>query len=96
MRSFKTTISTAAFAAIVAAGVLSAATPASAYTTCNREGDCWHTDTRVHFPGVTLSFHNNKWADSHRSDSKYRWHETDNDHDWHKGYWANGEWHPGR
>jgi hypothetical protein len=66
---------------------------ASAYTVCNGNGDCWHTDTRVHFPDVTLSFHNDKWADAHRSDAKYHWHEADADHDSAHGYWANGEWH---
>jgi len=95
MHSLKTALSGAAFAAIVGVGIMSAATPASAYTTCNKEGDCWHTDSRVSFPGVTLSFHDDKWWDGHRSDNHYRWHEADNDHDWHHGYWANGEWHPG-
>jgi hypothetical protein len=77
-----------------ASGLLMASVPASAYTACNREGDCWHTDTRVHFPGATLSFHNDKWGEAHRA-GRYHWHDTDNDHDWHHGYWSRGEWHPG-
>jgi len=76
---------------LVAFGAASA--PAFAYTACNKEGDCWHTDTRVHFPGATLSFHNDKWWDKNKENSRYHWHETDNDHDWHHGYWARGEWH---
>ena len=79
----------------VAAGVVIGAVPASAYTACNRQGDCWHTDSRVHFPGVTLSFHDDKWADKNRNNARYHWHETDNDHDWHHGYWSRGEWHSG-
>ncbi|HEX4270720.1 MAG TPA: hypothetical protein VHZ32_05005 [Rhizomicrobium sp.] len=73
--------------------VLAIAAPASAYTACNREGDCWHTDSRVHFPGLTLSFHDDKWGDTHRNDTHYHWHDADNGHDWHHGYWRGGEWH---
>jgi hypothetical protein len=50
-------------------------------------GDCWQTETRITFPGVTLSYHDEAWRDAHRKDKAYRWHETDNDHDWHHGYW---------
>ncbi len=78
-----------------ASGLCLAAVPASAYTACNRDGDCWHTDTRVHFPGATLSFHNDKWWDANRSNSRYHWHEADTGHDWHHGYWSHGEWHSG-
>jgi hypothetical protein len=80
--------------ALAAASALSlAAAPAAAYTVCNRDGDCWHTDTRVHFPHVRLSFHNDKWWDAHRNNARYHWHDMDNDHDWHHGYWSHGEWH---
>ena len=72
--------------------MLFSAVPASAYTACNGNGDCWHTDSRVHYPHVKLSFHNDKWWDSHKSDAQYHWHEADADHDWHHGYWNNGEW----
>ena len=84
------TAMTAATATLCLAG-----TSASAYTACNSEGDCWHTDSRVTFPGLTLSFHDDKWWDSNRSDSRYHWHDADKDHDWHHGYWAHGEWHNG-
>jgi hypothetical protein len=84
-----------ASALAAAAGAVIAATPASAYTACNGQGDCWHTDSRVHFPGVTLSFHDDKWGDKNRGNGRYHWHETDNDHDWHHGYWSRGEWHSG-
>ena len=77
---------------VLAAGCAFLAAPASAYTACNKDGDCWHTDSRVTFPGVTLSFHNDKWWDSNKANAKYHWHDADADHDWHHGYWANGEW----
>jgi hypothetical protein len=57
-----------------ASGLCLAAVPASAYTACNRDGDCWHTDTRVHFPGATLSFHTDNSWDANRSNSRYHWH----------------------
>ena len=69
------------------------AAPAAAYTACNRGGDCWHTDSKEHFRGVKLSYHNDKWADSHKSDAKYHWHDADANHDAHHGYWNKGEWH---
>ena len=90
MPNAKTLLTTAA---LVAGLGLTFALPASAYVTCNREGDCWHTDTRVHFPGVTLSFHDDKWRDEHREDSHYKWHDPDNDHDSQRGYWDHGSWH---
>lgn len=88
---------TIVFASLLAtaSGLFLTAAPASAYTACNRDGDCWHTESRVHFPGVTLSFHKDNWWDANRSNARYHWHETDNSHDWHHGYWRGGEWHSG-
>jgi hypothetical protein len=80
-------------ALVLGCAVFISAVPALAYTACNGNGDCWHTDSRVHYPDVKLSFHDDKWADTHRSDAQYHWHEADADHDWHHGYWNNGEWH---
>ena len=79
--------------AFAVAAAIAVAAPASAYTACNRAGDCWHTDTRVRFPGVAITFHNDKWWDTNKANAKYHWHDADADHDWHKGYWAKGEWH---
>lgn len=84
---------TVVMASVFAAASCLAAVPASAYTACNRNGDCWHTDTRVHFPGVTLSFHNDKWWDTHSRNTRYHWHDADTGHDWHHGYWSHGTWH---
>ncbi len=72
---------------------LFAAAPASAYTVCNRNGDCWHADSRFKIPKFSLTFHTDKWWDSHKNDKHYSWHDADNDHDWHHGYWDHGVWH---
>lgn len=79
--------------ALVTTGLLSAVANASAYVACNRHGDCWHTDSRVHFPHVRLTFHSDRWWDHHKANSHYTWHEIDGDHDWHRGYWDRGTWH---
>jgi hypothetical protein len=76
-----------------AAAISVSGLPAAAYVACNRFGDCWHTDTRVHFPHVRLTFHNDSWWDRHRHNTRYTWHEIDNSHDWHRGYWDRGTWH---
>ena len=93
MKQARKVLNCLVLSAAIGAGVLVAASPASAYVACNRFGDCWHTDTRVHFPHVRLSFHNDKWWDRHRNNAHYTWHEIDNSHDWHHGYWEHGTWH---
>lgn len=70
-----------------------AAAPASAFTACNNEGDCWHTEARIHIPGVSLSFHSDEWGNAHRDSVHYHWHDSDAAHDWHQGYWSHGRWH---
>ena len=78
---------------IAGAGALMAlAAPASAYISCNREGDCWHVDERYHQPGITFNYHPDDWY-FHR-----HWGDGDRDHmrwrDSHEGhgYWRNGVW----
>jgi len=66
------------------------ASPASALLTCNSNDDCWQNETRLTYPGATFSYHDDAWRDAHREDKAFRWHETDNDHDWHHGYWEKG------
>ena len=63
---------------------------AQAYVVCNHEGDCWHTDARVHAPGIRFDVHPDDWY-FHR-----RW-EDDHEHHWReyhegRGYWHNGVW----
>ena len=78
-------------ASVLAAGVGISATPAFAYIACNREGgDCWHSDARVHVPGVTFEYHPDDWY-FHR-----HW-DSDRDHHWReshegRGYYKGGVW----
>jgi len=78
---------------IMSAGALAAfAAPAAADIACNREGDCWHTDSRYDRPGITFEYHPADWY-FHRHwrddrDDRWRWrayHEG-------RGYWRNGVW----
>jgi hypothetical protein len=80
-------------AAATAAGLtLAFAAPASAYIVCNREGDCWHTDSRyARQPGVTFSYHPDDWY-FHRDwdrDRDMRWRSERHDG---RGYWRGGVW----
>ena len=78
MKTFRQTL----LAATLAVGSVAAmAQSASAYVVCNRFGDCWHTDSRVHFPHVSLTFHADNWWDHHKNNRHYTWHEIDNSHD---------------
>ena len=76
---------------VSALAVLGSAGSASAYIACNHDGgDCWHTDRRVHAPGVTFDFHPDDWY-FHR-----HW-DNDRDHHWReyhegRGYYRGGVW----
>jgi hypothetical protein len=77
--------------AVIGAGALTAlVAPASAYIVCNREGDCWHTESRNHAPGVHFDYHPDDWY-FHR-----RWDHDDHVRfrDYHegRGYWRGGVW----
>ena len=76
-------------ASVLAAGVGISTTPAFAYIACNG-GDCWHSDARVHVPGVTFEYHPDDWY-FHR-----HW-DSDRDHHWResregRGYYKGGVW----
>jgi hypothetical protein len=83
-------IRTALFGAVAVAGALVAVTlPASAYIVCNRDGDCWHTESRYAPPGVHFEFHPDDWYfHRHWDDGHMRYR------DYHegRGYWRNGVW----
>jgi hypothetical protein len=34
-------------------------------TTCNSNGDCWRTETRVTLPDAIFSYHDDPWLDEH-------------------------------
>lgn len=88
-------IRTVLLGAISGAGALMAlVAPASAYIACNREGDCWHTESRYSRPGVTFEYHPDDWYfhrtwDRDRSD-RYRYRAWRDDSA--RGYWRNGVW----
>lgn len=78
-----------AFGALLAIGGLAATTSsASAYIVCNREGDCWHTDTRYRYPGVGYRYHPDEWYFHRTWNARNRWR------DYHegRGYWRGGVW----
>ena len=72
--------------------LLATAVPASAIITCNSNGDCWRTETRVTYPDVTFVYHDDPWWETNKTSKTYVWHEHDADHDWRHGYWSKGEW----
>lgn len=80
-----------ALMALLGAGTMAlTATPASAYVVCNRDGDCWHTESRAAYPGVTFNYHPDDWY-FHRNwdhDDHYHWR------DYHegRGYYRGGVW----
>ena len=103
MASLKSVITKPVYASIFGAVLSFAATgTASAYVVCNDEGDCWHTDHRVHRGGVHLIVHDDDWYFHHNwghdwdrehnydydSDRRYRWREYHEG----RGYWQNGVW----
>ena len=75
-------------AAVITGLGLAGAVPASAYVACNHDGDCWHTDTRVHVPGVTFDYHPDDWY------FHQHWDATHHFRDYHegRGYWRGGVW----
>jgi hypothetical protein len=82
---------TTVLAALGAGTLVFSATSASAYTVCNRAGECWHTDSRYRYrePGIVV-----------HPDSWYRKRDWDHDKHYHwraeehreRGYYRNGVW----
>lgn len=90
MISFKAILSASAMAALMAAGLLSSASPAAARIVCNAEGDCWHTDSVPAVPGIRFNVHPDDWY------FHQHW-DADRDHhyrDYHegRGYYKGGVW----
>lgn len=78
--------------AVLGAGALAAmALPASAWIACNREGDCWHTESRYAPPGVGFQFHPDDWYfHRHWDDPRFHWREFHPG----RGYYRGGIWVP--
>ena len=74
--------------AVSAAGIVLVTMPASAYVVCNRDGDCWHTETRQHYPGAGYVYHPDDWY-FHQT-----WNDRNHYRDYHRdrGYYRGGLW----
>jgi hypothetical protein len=87
----KNLVSSAAVIGTLGVGALVASSvTASAYVACNRDGDCWHTDSRYHAPGIHFDFHPDDWY-FHRhwdSDREHHWREYHEG----RGYYRGGVW----
>ena len=91
MTALKTALSVAAISTLMATGALvTSLTPASAYVACNKDGDCWHTDSRPRAPGIQFSVHPDDWY------FHQKWEGDNNRHyrDYHegRGYYKGGIW----
>jgi hypothetical protein len=75
-------------ACLGAGALIATATSASAYIACNRDGDCWHTDTRVNGRGVRLDYHNDDWYFHQHWDDRHHFRDYHEGH----GYYRNGIW----
>ena len=89
MISLKKTFSTAAIALLLGTGAAAlTGGAASARVVCNRDGDCWHTDSVPVVPGVRLETHPDDWY--------FHQHWDGNRHyrDYHegRGYYRGGVW----
>jgi hypothetical protein len=85
-------IKTLLLGAVIGAGALvTMAGSASAYVACNREGDCWHTESRYSRPGVRFDYHPDDYYFHQRWDRDNRRHWRS---DYHagRGYYRNGIW----
>ena len=67
------------------------AAPASAYIVCNREGDCWHTESRYERPGIRFDYHPDDWYFHERWEDRGRRHWRSDFHR-DRGYYRNGIW----
>ena len=83
-------LKTLALGLLAGAGALVAlASPASAYLACNRDGDCWHTESRYRAPGVRFDYHPDDWYFHQRWDDRH--HYRDEHHEG-RGYYRSGVW----
>ncbi len=91
MISAKKTFTTAALALLMGgAALVAASAPASARVVCNRDGDCWHTESAPRVPGIRFDVHPDDWY------FHQKW-DADKDHhyrDYHegRGYYRGGVW----
>ena len=82
--------------AILAAGLVAIAQPASAHVVCNRAGDCWSTHANVRYPS-SLGVHvysdryaNQGYRQQHWRNNGRTWRDENHDRD--RGAYRNGTW----
>ena len=91
MISLKKAMSASGVAMVMGIAALAAtAAPASAYVSCNRDGDCWHTDARPRAPGIRFSVHPDDWYFHQQWQDNKEYHYRD----YHqgRGYYRGGIW----
>ena len=70
-----------------AAGVILAATAASAAVVCNEDGDCWRVQGEPRYePSLRLRIMPDDWR--WKEGERYRWREPGRGH----GYWRGEKW----
>jgi hypothetical protein len=88
MIAIKKILKSASVAALVSIGTLGPIGSASAYVACNREGDCWHTESRNFDKHLGIVIHPDDWYfhQTWKSDRRFR--------DFHaeRGYYRGGIW----
>jgi hypothetical protein len=93
MTSVRKLVATCATTALIGVGALVAsASSASAYTVCNRWGECWNERVRYDYPyslGVRY-YDDDNWYWRHRHNG-WRHHYWRHHHDG-RGYWRSGIW----
>jgi hypothetical protein len=87
LMNIRNLLTTAALAAIVGAGAMTATTSAAdARTVCNNYGDCWHESSRYDYPApLVVRFHSNRW---HSNNHRYNWRDNHEG----RGYYRQGLW----
>jgi hypothetical protein len=88
MISMKKILTGASIAALAGIGTLAATGSASAFVACNREGDCWHTESRNFDRHLGIVIHPDDWY-FHQS-----WNANLHFRDFHAehGYYRGGIW----
>ena len=85
----KILLSASAAALLALGGLGFSSVAANAYMACNRDGDCWHTESRVRAPGVRFDYHPDHWYFHQKWDGGDRHYR-----DYHegRGYYKGGVW----
>ena len=95
MTSIRKVCITGALGALMSVGALVASTNgASAYTVCNRWGECWNVHERYSYPprlGIRY-YSDDDWYWRHRHRGWRHSHYWRGHHDGERGYWRSGIW----